>query len=95
MVGPPTIGFDRHQLHRRVREYAKNAGLTEEALGFKLHCHTFRHSGAREYLRKGVLNVSDLCSVLGHADLATTSIYLRTLGEGIAEKLKKGGLSVD
>lgn len=95
VVGPATLGFDRHYLHRKIRECAANAGLTREALGFRLHCHTLRHSGAREYLRKGLLNVVQLKKMLGHKDLATTSIYLDTLGEDISEKLKKGGLSVD
>ena len=87
--------FTRFQLDKRLRKYAGWAGLTDEVVGFKVHCHTLRHSGAREYLRQGILTVNDLQKMLGHRDLATTGIYLDTLAEEIGEKLdRKGGLKV-
>jgi integrase/recombinase XerD len=90
-----TAPFTRFQLDKRLAKYAKDAGLTPGVLGFRLHCHTLRHSGARELLRKDLLNVNDIKQMLGHKDLATTTIYLATLGEEIREKLKRGELTVD
>lgn len=87
--------FTRFKLDKRLeRDFADQAGFGRSQdgsfpLGFRIHCHTLRHSGARAYLRQGILDIDELRDMLGHADLTSTSIYLKTLGERIREKLKR------
>lgn len=84
--------FDKWHLHHRVKKYAEWAGLTQDVLGFEMTCHKLRHTGAREYLKRGIMNIEELRKFLGHRYITTTSIYLETMGETIKEKLAGRGL---
>ena len=50
--------------------------------------HSFRHSFAVYCLRNG-MNVRVLQKMLGHRDLATTTIYLDLIGEDIIKEFEK------
>ena len=56
-------------------------------LGWRLHPHTLRHSGASELLRRG-FSLADVQRVLGHANAATTSIYLHVFDTDLAAKVR-------
>jgi integrase/recombinase XerD len=47
--------------------------------GVRTSWHTLRHTFAAEYLRRGG-NLFYLSRILGHADIKTTQVYLRSLG---------------
>lgn len=83
--------FTRQHLDFKLKLYSSYAGITEETLGFKPSCHKLRHSGAREYLRRKVLDIEDIRKILGHRHLSTTSIYLATLPFETKEKLLSSG----
>lgn len=59
-------------------------------LGWRLHPHTLRHSGASELLRRG-LTIADVQRVLGHANIATTSVYLHVHDNDLAAKIANLG----
>lgn len=54
--------------------------------------HTLRHSGATNYLSKGV-DIKTIQNLLGHSNLATTSRYVHSGREQITSALKKLKLS--
>ena len=56
-------------------------------VGFRVHPHTLRHSGASELLRRG-FSIADVQRILGHANVATTSIYLHVHDADLAAKVK-------
>lgn len=55
-----------------VREYAKAAKV-----GKKVTAHTFRHSFATHLVKNGA-DITAVQKMMGHSDLRTTGIYLRT-----------------
>lgn len=57
------------------------------ALDITLHPHRLRHTYACECLRAGV-NIYDLAQLLGHADIATTAIYLHVQPDELAERVR-------
>ncbi len=57
--------------------YRRLAGLRPE-----LKLHSFRHTAARNFLMSGV-NVADIKEILGHADLKTTELYLKSFPDGL------------
>jgi integrase len=70
-----------HHLHptvlqRAVGEAAAAAGQTR-----RVTCHTFRHSFATHLLESGY-DVRTIQSLMGHADLSTTMVYLHVLNRG-------------
>jgi len=84
--------FTRQHLDFKLKLYTAWAGLTD-SLGFTMSCHKLRHSGAREYIRRGILDIEDVRKILGHRHLSTTTIYLETLPIETKNKiLRSGGL---
>jgi len=65
-----------------VARLAERAGIP-----FRVHPHTLRHSGASELLRRG-FTVADVQRVLGHSNVATTSIYLHVFDSDLAAKVR-------
>lgn len=61
---------DTSHMRRRVSRLQERAGIAG------VHPHTLRHSYARNMLRSGVA-LPYIQSALGHANLSTTSVYLR------------------
>jgi integrase/recombinase XerD len=71
-----------------VAKLAKVARLVKD-----VHPHTLRHSYATQLLRAGA-DVKELQQLLGHADLATTAVYLHVVVDrlhGVVNKLAIGG----
>ena len=64
-----------HGVYQVVRDLAKRVGVQ----GPKFGPHRGRHTFALRFLRAGG-NIRDLQAILGHADLATTQVYLRAIG---------------
>jgi integrase/recombinase XerC len=62
------------QVRRMVKQMQRRAGVSG-----RVHPHAFRHTFATECAREGV-DVKDIQVLLGHASLATTDIYLSSLG---------------
>lgn len=56
-----------------LRKWAGRAGLDAKAF----HPHAFRHFFAKEALKSSGYDVSLVCDLLGHADIKTTSKYLK------------------
>lgn len=89
--------FTRHMLEKRLKRRLKIAGLDKDQgeVDFLVHPHTLRHTGAREMLNQGKLTLNEVQKMLGHKNVATTSIYTSTTGKILRDKLKaKGGISV-
>lgn len=57
-----------------VRTYGKAANI-----GKKVTAHTFRHTFATSLIKNGA-DITAVQKMMGHADLKTTEIYLRTAG---------------
>ena len=62
--------LDRTAAHRTMKRLLRRAGLPENA-----SCHWLRHSHATHSLEGGA-GLANVMSQLGHASVATTSIYL-------------------
>ena len=58
-------------------KYRDAAGLRPE-----LKLHSFRHTAARNFLMSGV-NLADIKEILGHADIKTTELYLKSFPDGL------------
>lgn len=76
----PTRPITRRTLHRRIAQLAAAAGVA-------CHPHTLRHCYACRCLRAG-LSVLEVSQLLGHADLATTAIYLHVQPDELASHLR-------
>jgi integrase/recombinase XerD len=70
--------LQRRRVYARVRHYGQLAGFT----GARISPRTFRHSGAREYLRLGG-NLEELRLMLNHRDTKSTMIYARLENEDV------------
>jgi len=68
-------------IQRKMKEYLKKAGIKK-----KLTPHSLRHTFAILLMEHGV-PLNRIQSLLGHESIATTSIYLKIVGEG--EKIPK------
>ncbi|RKY00774.1 site-specific integrase [Candidatus Poribacteria bacterium] len=79
--------IDQANFRKVFYKLAKEAGIPRELA----HPHTLRHTRAIELLRHGV-PVTVVQSLLGHAYLSTTAIYLRISGQEAKEILRDKGL---
>jgi integrase/recombinase XerD len=61
--------------HRDLVKMCRAAGVT----GAYVHPHSFRHYFASTYIRRGG-DIYRLSRCLGHSDISTTSLYLRSMG---------------
>jgi integrase/recombinase XerD len=66
-----------------IRSYARAAGIKK-----KVSAHTFRHTFATELVKNGA-DITAVQKMLGHSDLDTTRIYLRTAGVDVKSAHKK------
>lgn len=73
--------LDDGYVRRMVARYGRKAGLT-----IRCHPHLLRHTYASELLEDG-FSILDVQRLLGHADLATTSIYLHLSDETLRRRL--------
>jgi len=75
--------IDPAQLREKLPRLAKKAGITK-----RVHCHSFRHSGASELAQEGVALI-DIQHQLGHSAASTTDKYLHSLNPvARAERLR-------
>ena len=60
----------RNGIHHRMKYWLKKAGISEN-----LTFHSLRHGFATRMLNSGI-KIHDLKEIMGHANIATTSVYL-------------------
>jgi len=70
------------------RYVKKNMERIAGRIGRRFSFHSFRHSFASNFLKRGG-NIALLQRLLGHSNISTTSIYLHTVDE--TEQLKELG----
>lgn len=61
--------------------------LCERAQVKRFSYHSLRHYGASHLVKHGV-PITDVQQLLGHSQVLTTSIYLRSLGDGVRQAVK-------
>lgn len=70
--------FNTRALQKAFKLYAGKSGLLKQKP--TVHFHSLRHGFATHCLRKGV-NLKSIQLMLGHSDIATTSVYLQLAPE--------------
>lgn len=93
--GPVFLGrggkpLHRSQVWRAMRAHAARAGVPPE----KIFPHNLRHLFARTFYALS-RDIAKLADVLGHSNLGTTQLYLRSSGREHARLLSRLGLVVD
>ncbi len=69
--------LDRDGISYIIKKYAKEIRLEEPAFPGNVHCHVLRHSKAMHML-EAEINIVYIRDFLGHEDISTTMVYLRT-----------------
>ena len=75
------LGVSGSAIYRAVKKYGRMAGKPE------MKPHDLRHAFATRLLEKGV-NIRLVQTLLGHADLNTTQIYIGVNGEQLRDAIK-------
>jgi len=73
---------------RDLREVCTDLGI----IGVRVSPHNFRHFFAIQYLRNGG-DIYRLSRILGHSNIATSSVYLRSMGVDIIREAHQSPLS--
>jgi len=69
--------IDRDGIGYIINKYAGEIQKDNPSFPKKVHCHMFRHSKAVHMLEAGI-NIVYIRDFLGHEDISTTMIYVRT-----------------
>lgn len=69
--------IDRDGVAYIIKKYATEIRKNNPKFPEKIHCHMFRHSKAMHMLEAGI-NIVYIRDFLGHEDISTTMIYVRT-----------------
>ena len=69
--------IDRDGIAYIIKKYADKLHAEDSSFPAKIHCHMFRHSKAMHMLEAGI-NIVYIRDFLGHEDISTTMIYVRT-----------------
>lgn len=75
--GHPPGRLDESQVRRTLRRYGAKAGIER-----KVHPHGLRHTFTVQAVRDGI-HLAALQIQLGHADLGTTTVYVRGLDPAV------------
>jgi integrase/recombinase XerD len=74
--------WERHNAYHDLAALCRRLGITN----VRVNPHAFRHCFAVNYIRNGG-DIYRLCRILGHSNISTTQIYLRSMG---LEHLQEG-----
>jgi len=80
--------YSRHGIKRLLTFHGEKYGIRREAL----RPHSFRHFYAKQFLRVAENDISMLQDILGHSNINTTALYLKT---SAAEKRARIDAAVD
>jgi site-specific recombinase XerD len=76
--------LDPRDVQRMVSEAARRAGIK-----FTVTPHTLRHSFATRFLTKNQGDIATLATILGHANISTTTRYLHPNAQQVQEMVEK------
>lgn len=69
--------MDRDGVTYIIKKYVAEIRKNDTSFPVDVHCHTFRHSKAMHMLEAGI-NIVYIRDFLGHEDISTTMVYLKT-----------------
>ena len=75
--------LDPRDVQRMVSEAARRAGIK-----FTVTPHTLRHSFATRFLAKNLGDMASLATILGHANIRTTTRYLHPSARRVQEMVE-------
>ena len=76
--------LDPRDVQRMVSEVARQAGIR-----FTVTPHTLRHSFATRFLAKNQGDIATLATILGHANISTTTRYLHPNAQRVQEMVEE------